>query len=290
MAHAKRILTQISLFLLLLMTIVSGMYIYKAVTTSVVFCSSKMTENCRQCPEFGICENSDLKCMKNYIREGNECVEDQILIQKAYLLLHKVEDYVIKKSVNQYLMDRTIYYATLTEIKYLFQDNEDVNEKFLEFLMNNKAQRLVAKYFNNEEIFYAKEPFLGIVPLIQIFWEDNLYFIIAGFIITILLIFKLVQVKKRRDLQDKANNMYEFVRNQLKANVDDTPEHGVPEETLKEAIVGHLGKETAGSLWPIIENLRKNDKNVSKFEISLNGRPQILWQWNDVRSKNPSHK
>ena len=78
--------------------------------------------------------------------------------------------------------------------------------------------------------------------------------------------------------------MFEMIRAQLKANVDDTPEHGVPEENLKDEIMSALGSVSGKALWPLIESLRKKDKQVSKFEIHVAGRPLMLWQWADVRS------
>ena len=167
--HTKIIMQNICIFMFFLIIILSGVYADKKFTSEISFCSPSNKENCRPCPEFGLCENDNLKCIKNFIKEGNECVEDRALIQKAYGLLHKVEDYIIEKATDQYLLDRNSFYATLTEIKQLFQDSENVNDKFLELLVNNKAQRLIIKYYNSEEVFYPKEPFLGVISLAKVF-------------------------------------------------------------------------------------------------------------------------
>ena len=285
--HTKNTLLQVSLLLLVLLIFFGGVYAVKVLSSKPVFCSPGFTSDCRTCPEFSICEKGEFQCVKNYIREGYECVEDQAITQKAYVLIHKTEEYIVEKSIKQYLADRSRFYATITEIKYLFKDSDSVHDRFIELLIGNKSQRLTMEFYNGEEVFYAKPPFLDVVSLMKIFWEENFYYLVVGVSLFLMSVYKLIRLKQERLLRGKANHMYELIRNQLRANIDDTPEHGVPEETLKEAIVGHLGAQTASTLWPAIENLRKNDKQVSKFEISLAGRPQILWQWKDVRSVKP---
>ena len=248
----------------------------------------EITQNCRPCPEFSHCKDGGFECIKNYIKEGYECIEDKAIIQRAYNLLHRTEDYIVEKSIKQHMKDRTQFFITLKELTFLFRDSDAADEKLVELLESGKSSKILLDFKNGERVFVAKAPFLGIKDLIEIFWEENFYYIVAGFLLLSYTIFKLIVLKNNRILNAKANHMYELIRNQLKANVDESPEHGVPEEDLKEAIISHLGSQTASILWPIVENLRKKDKQVSKFEIHLAGRPQILWQWKDIRSLKPN--
>lgn len=287
MKQTKITLLQVSGILFLLILLFSGVFLTKNFLAKPVFCTADQSENCQKCPEHSTCTKDSFACLKNYVKEGLECVEDQTITQKAYILLHKAENYIIDKSTKQYLQDRSRFYSAITELKYLFQDSDSIDEKFIELLVTGRSQRLTMEYFNGEEVFFAKVPFLDLFSLIWLFWDENFYSIIFALFLLFAAIFKLIQVKQARVLGKKAQHMYELIRNQLKANIDDTPEHGVPEETLKEAIVSHLGQASASSLWPAIENLRKADKQVSKFETSLAGRPAILWQWKDIRSTKP---
>jgi hypothetical protein len=282
--ETKGTLIRIFLILLFMILITGGVYFVKVFMKKPTFCSEGIPEPCQPCPDFSVCESGDFKCNKNYIKEGYGCIEDKVIIQRAYSLLHKVEDYIIEKSNKEYLDTRSSFFIGINDIQYLFKDSEAVDEKMVELLITNKADRLTSKFYAGESIFYAKPPFLNVYTLVVVFWDDNMYYLVSGFILIVFLVYKLIRMKAQRLLRIKADHMYELIRNQLKANVDDTPEHGVPEETLKEVIAGHLGPHTTDLLWPIIENLRKKDKQVSKFETHLAGRPQILWQWKDVRT------
>ncbi|OMJ93988.1 hypothetical protein SteCoe_2899 [Stentor coeruleus] len=282
--NTKGTLIQISLLFFVMILILSGLYTYKIFSQKPVFCSPEVLVNCRACPENSVCENGDFKCNKNYVKDGYYCVEDQATVQKAYEIIHKIENYVIEKATKKYLEDRSGFYATMVELQYLFRDTESVDDKVFEIIRENKAEKIEFRYQDGEQILVPKTPFLGVIAIAQVFWQDNCYYLVVGLIAFLLIVIKLIQAKKERLLRSKATYMYELIRNQLKENVDDTPEHGVPVETLQEVIAGHLGQQTSSLLWPIIEDLRKKDKQVSKFEIHIAGRPQMIWQWKDLRS------
>lgn len=288
--QVHRVLSQFAVLLFVCFAALLIIYGFKVFTAKPVFCSPGFVSNCIACPENSVCENGVFTCKNPYVKAGYECIEDKEVIQKAYGHLGKIENYVIEKSVESFLRDRSRYDISIGDIEILFKESETVQEKTLELLASGKATKLLFEYRDGVKYFYAKSPFLGVLNLIQIFWEDNMIYLVSGFILLVLLILKLIQIKKNRVLRDKANYMYEIIRTQLKANVDDTPEHGIPEETLKDEISNQLGAQSMKVLWPIIESLRKGDKQVSKFEIHLAGRPTMLWQWTDIRSLKPSNK
>lgn len=285
--QVRNVLVQIAVLLLICFISILMIYSYKVVMAKPVFCSPGVVKNCLACPDNSVCENGEFECKKPFVKAGYECIEDKEIIQKAYAHLEKIEKYVVGKSVENFLRDRSKYDISLGDIEILFKESETVQEKTVELLASGKSTKLAYEYRDGNKYFFAKTPFLGVVNLIQIFWEDNMIYIILGFIALVLTILKLIQVKKDRILRAKANYMYEMIRTQLKANVDDTPEHGIPEESLKDEISNQLGAQSMKVLWPIVESLRKSDKQVSKFEIHLAGRPVMLWQWADIRSLKP---
>jgi hypothetical protein len=204
--------------------------------------------------------------------------------------LNRIEKYILEKSIEKYLEDRSQFEVSLSELDQLFKESDPVQDKMIDLLTSLKSTKLLSDYRSGTQVFFAKRPFLGVFQIIQVFWQDNFYYLVIGFVFFLVLVFKLIKVKKERVLRDKAAEMFEIIKTQLKANVDDTPEHGIPEENLKDEIFSSLGGETGKILWPFIENLRKKDKQVSKFEIHVAGRPLMLWQWADVRVLKPSLK
>ena len=282
--QARVVLVQISVLLFATLLLLSGVYFYKQITSKPVFCSEGLESNCLPCPANSICSKGDFQCKAPLIRAGYECIEDREVIQKAYKHLNKIEKYIIDKSVDQYIEDRSVYFISITELDLLFKESEAVQEKMIDLLSSQKSSKLVSQFKDGVQHFTAKPPILGVFAIIQVFWQDNLYYLVAGFVGFLLVVAKMIRVRKERVLVEKAAQMFEMIRAQLKANVDDTPEHGVPEDNLKDEIMSALGSVSGKALWPLIESLRKKDKQVSKFEIHVAGRPLMLWQWADVRS------
>jgi hypothetical protein len=282
--QARVVLVQISVLLFVTLFLLSGVYVYKQFTSKPVFCSDGIESNCLTCPANSICSKGDFQCKAPFIRAGLECIEDREVVQKAYKHLSKIEKYIIEKSVDQYIEDRSVYFISINELDLLFKESEAVQEKMIDLLSNQKSSKLVSQFRDGVQYFTAKPPILGVFGIIQVFWQDNFYYLVAGFVSFLLVVAKIIKVRKERVLIEKAAQMFDMIKAQLKANVDDTPEHGVPEENLKDEIMNSLGPASGKCLWPLIENLRKRDKQVSKFEIHVAGRPLMLWQWADVRS------
>jgi hypothetical protein len=89
--------------------------------TRVVFCGKGVVQDCVSCPEYAICEQGTMTCLKPYIREGNSCIENKQLIQDMYYVLHALEDLVETESARLYTESRATYQTSLKEAIMLLQ-------------------------------------------------------------------------------------------------------------------------------------------------------------------------
>eukprot|EP00358_Blepharisma_japonicum_P006148 CAMPEP_0202942680 /NCGR_PEP_ID=MMETSP1395-20130829/2921_1 /ASSEMBLY_ACC=CAM_ASM_000871 /TAXON_ID=5961 /ORGANISM="Blepharisma japonicum, Strain Stock R1072" /LENGTH=174 /DNA_ID=CAMNT_0049639243 /DNA_START=657 /DNA_END=1178 /DNA_ORIENTATION=+ len=165
--------------------------------------------------------------------------------------------------------------------QFLATEEELVKIRLIELIKGKVSLKIDCVDNDWKLIIHAKKPFLGLYAQIIEFIQDHKYSITIGLLISLFFIYKYISYRQRKVLLQQARKMYEMISSQIKANVDDTLEHGVMESTIKSDIENQLGKGLTRKLWPIIEELRRKDKNVCKFEMNVAGRPRILWQWKE---------
>jgi len=247
----------------------------KSLATEPKFCGGNLVENCMKCPEHAVCSEGTMKCEPPFKKEGWGCVEDKTFLQTAHKEAQRVSELLRERAANEYLLERTYTPLPFSQIKEFVPDT--ILEKTVqELVLSNKVPGVEVR---NGQI-HPKEPYLSLSDLSILFWQDNKYHVLLCSILILVLAQKVYKFNQGKFYRRKAKEMYEVIVKELKDNVDDTPEHGVTEETLLASIQSHFNKNYSDIIWPMIEDLRKQDKNVTKFEAKIKGRPQILWQWN----------
>ena len=120
---------------------------------------------------------------------------------------------------------------------------------------------------------------LSYVNQLRITWQD--YKIIIFFTIAALILLAAILLKLRHKmfLRSKSREIYQMIAQQLQANVSDSYDHGLTEDTIMETISGSLGGQVARNIWPYLEQMRREDPRTCKFEVLVGGRPHVLWQW-----------
>ena len=78
---------------------------------------------------------------------------------------------------------------------------------------------------------------------------DNLFTIIAVTLVTFGTILKGMSIRNSMWAKGEAHEIYGAIIEQLKANIDDTPYHGVSESEIKNIISGKVGKDYFTPVW-----------------------------------------
>lgn len=275
----KNFLSSILLLFLIGTLIGFGFLAVKNHTRTIPFCSEGVKGDCLACPMNGQCQQGDLICRRPYIRERNECVEDKSIVQEALQLLEKCENYIIQESIELYLESRSPFYFPVEQIEDISKSKVEVLNKLHSLLNANTSNKIEILMINGKTSLRAKEPFLSITHQITAFWQDNKYILIGSLLAMVFLVKKCLDYKQKRQIMHQMRKLYEMIREQLSTNADGSFDHGMPEESILNMVETNFGKKLSKRIWPFIEELRKNDSNVCKFETLIEGRPYILWQW-----------
>ncbi|CAG9329861.1 unnamed protein product [Blepharisma stoltei] len=279
----KESLSQIGTFIGILLAILFAAYLVKVYMAKPIFCGEGIYENCIKCPEHAICKGGSMSCEPGFERDRTACVEDEKVKKKAYTRLWELESYVISQATHKWLETRTEFMIDFEDYSRQFLETEEglIVSRLKELIKAKVSLKIDSLDDPLKLIIHAKKPFLGLYAQIIEFLQDHKYSLTIGLLISLFFIYKYICYRQRKVLLQQARKMYEMISSQIKANVDDTLEHGVMESTIKSDIENQLGKSLTRKLWPIIEELRRKDKNVCKFEMIVSGRPRILWQWKE---------
>lgn len=284
------IFLQIAILMLSILVGALVAHLFFGIFSSPIFCDTHqdVAEGCIPCPEHGICENGMLTCELPYVRQGNLCVKDEQILKNAYNMLEHVEEFVRENARDAYLTTKSVYETNSQELlkylreKYAYIPNfDDTFREFHDMLKAGKSSILKIEENTGTLYISAKEGFLTLFDHLRIFLNENWLFLTTCLLILCALVFYILKKKQDFFLRSKAREMYISIKEQLRANVDESFEHGLPEDLLKSRMASLLGERASKIVWPYLEELRASDSNVCKFETVLGGRPKVMWQWKE---------
>ena len=250
--------------------------------STVKYCGEGQLEPCEPCPVHATCVNGEFVCNPPYLREGRQCLENKALVYRAHSLLLEIESFVETETARLYVEKREEFVISLREIRFLF------TEKGLE--RDSDVWNLVEKQLSSYEYrgklqissdFILKMPTfrLSFSQEITLFSQNHPYFLSFSLLFLLFFLYFLYTFRENRQISAQASALFTNIKSQLQHLQDDSATHGMSEDDLKEVIRVNSGEKTLEKLWKMIENLRKKEPKVCKFQQVVGGRPLVMWQW-----------
>ncbi|CDW83383.1 UNKNOWN [Stylonychia lemnae] len=209
-------------------------------------------KGCRECPVHGICQDGKfISCEKGYIQEGEKCVEDHEIYQFSNYILRQQFDSI--DSIQ--LLNKIITILNENENTNLF----DIHWDPIYMSFNNAKQTKIVEANKDKIRFYAEIPYLTYKQSFILFIRENLLFIIFG------ISFFIYTSTKNKVGTLTGISQTDILQKYLQLEKKDD---GLSrnENTFNSRV------------WPELERLRKQDKQLQVYERMQFGKFVPVWQ------------
>lgn len=260
------------------------LFFYPRVSTKIFsqsFCSSDMPDlqNCVPCPNHGICYRGTLTCESDYIQSGAVCILSDKVIESYRSSLVTLVEKLQKETEKSYIANRTSICLSESEAHKIIRPPSSLKPEIrsqLELMMSE--YNLVHEKEIDKLCYKLKHFNLSFVGKTQLLWQQWSYYIIAGTIVLLYLVWKAKVWFTYYTDERMASNLYQKIKEQLKESADNNYDHGIIEDDVRETIYDLAGPK-GQTIWKYVENCRKSDAAVCKFQGLSGGRPAVYWQW-----------
>lgn len=239
-------------------------------TASTVYCNTH--QDCpiaTRCPANGFCIDGSLTCANGFVVSHGVCIKDTPQTKAAYRCLDTLEE-LLRSQPSEECGDDLCFIQSVKSAEYLLSASGINATEIMPMLVNivkiGRATSIQISIVEGVEVFLYKER-RSILPR---------SILKLALVMGVISLVKLVFVVQDLYSSYQARKYYEELKLLVLASHE-----GVPELYLKEQLcLKYSSDGNAWSLtrWPLIENLRKEDLDICRYEAVKDVKPVIYWQ------------
>lgn len=247
-------------------------------------------DNCRPCPENGLCLNGELRCIPGFRRQGALCVPDKQIDRNAQNLAEFIQSKVCRISGESLCRsDKTTWVPELQ----LWDASEEEKmglDADSSWLVREKALQLVRDKLNIRIDDFGLREFECPIRLAVTYQpigcrlrkgiQANIYgILLTSFIVVSVAVYILRNVQYRR-LVTRAEDLYMQVCEILEERAGGAS--GETKWVVSSRLRDHLllpSERKMPALWKEVEGLVQEDSRIDQYPKLVNGDSRVVWEW-----------
>lgn len=265
-----------------------GYFVMKQ-TSNKPFCDerSKITNDCKPCPEYGKCRDGRLvECQNEYKIKGDFCIKQEKNERQVFIMYNEVLDLLARRR-GEYLSGNTKISQSLSIIDiehYLaqrFDKDSDYHTNFFEVrkrLSSAQNPDVKVEYSNSQTYITSTGAVYTWGALFRIFWNDYKYLLGIALCIFVASCWFIIQMNQEILLRNTAVRYYRSIETRLLSS----QHHFLLEDDLKRGLCKETGSSMSemNAVWPYVRYEAGTRQRIDFIRKSESGIDQVGW-WID---------
>ncbi|KAG0578524.1 hypothetical protein M758_4G026300 [Ceratodon purpureus] len=247
-------------------------------------------DNCRPCPDNGLCLNGELRCIPGFRRQGAVCVPDKQIDRNAQILAEFVQNKVCRISGESLCRtDKTTWVPEHQLWDASKEEKMGLDSESMWFV-REKAVQLVRDKLNIRIDEFGLKEFECPIKLAATYQpigcrlrkgiRANIYgILLTSFIVVSVAVHILKNLRYRR-LLTRAEELYMQVCEILEERAGGAS--GEIKWVVSSRLRDHLllpSERKIPALWKEVEGLVQEDSRIDQYPKLVNGDSRVVWEW-----------